>query len=88
MAALKQSFVDSGLDAIETKVIDAERTFADFEEFWDVALLSPNVGATIRAMPAKDHEALKANVRDRLKAGSGKLTATGKANAIKARARA
>lgn len=88
MAALKQSFVDSGLDAIETKVIEVERTFADFEEFWDVALLSPSVGATIKALPAKDHEALKANVREGLKAGSGKLTAAGKANAIKARVRA
>jgi ubiquinone/menaquinone biosynthesis C-methylase UbiE len=88
MAVLKQSFVDSGLDAIETKVIDAERTFAGFEEFWDIALLSPSVGAAIKALPAKDHEALKADVRGRLKAGNGTLTATATANAIKARVRA
>lgn len=87
MAALEQSFVDSGLDAIETKAIDAERTFVSFEEFWDVVLLSPGVGPTIKAMPARDHDALKANVRQGLKAGSGKVTATGKANAIKARVR-
>lgn len=88
MSALKQSFVDAGLDAVETKVIEVARTFASFEEYWDIALMSPSVGARNKALPAKDREALKASVRERLKAGSDKLTAIAKANAIKATVRA
>jgi ubiquinone/menaquinone biosynthesis C-methylase UbiE len=85
MAALEQSFVDAGLEAVETKVIDVERSFAGFEEFWEIALLSPNVGAKIQGSPPSDRESLKASVRDRLKPGSGKLTTTARANAIKAK---
>ncbi len=87
MIALRKSFVDAGLDDIETTEIRVERDFADYSDFWNTALLSPSVGASIKALPAKDFETLKTRVRERLKPGSGKLTAQARANAIKAKVR-
>jgi hypothetical protein len=62
------------------------RNFADFDEFWTINLMSPNMGPTIAAMAPGDAERLKAGVRARLPAdATGRITHTGRANAVKGR---
>ena len=60
-----------------------ERTFASFEDYWSIGQKSSTVGAALRGMTPGDTEKLKQRVRDRLQAGAGPLTLSGRANAIK-----
>ena len=70
---------------IETRVITVNRTFASFDEFWNIAMTS-SVGAIIGKMPATDVDGLKSRVRGRLTSDSaGRITGAAHANAIKGR---
>jgi ubiquinone/menaquinone biosynthesis C-methylase UbiE len=83
---LGKLWTGAGLDAVETREITVSRTFADFDEFWTINSMSPNIGQSIAAMSAGDAERLKAGVRARLPAdGAGRITYTGRANAVKGR---
>jgi len=84
--ALHELWVDAGLDAIETREIDVQRTFNDFDDFWTTTLLIPVLRPTFAAMPPKDREILKARVRERLPAdATGRITYEARANAVKGR---
>jgi ubiquinone/menaquinone biosynthesis C-methylase UbiE len=86
MAALRELWKGAGLDAIETKEITVERSFADFDDFWTTALLGASVGPTVGAMASGDAELLKTRVRARLPAdATGRITCSARANAIKGR---
>ena len=86
--ALRELWAGAGLDAVETREITVQRTFADFDEFWTINLMAPSVGPTVAAMPPGDAEQLKARVRARLPAdASGRITCAGRANAVKGRRR-
>jgi ubiquinone/menaquinone biosynthesis C-methylase UbiE len=70
---------------IETRVITVNRTFASFDEFWNIAMTS-SVGTIIGKMPATDVDGLKSRVRGRLTSDSaGRITGAARANAIKGR---
>lgn len=76
----------AGLEAIETRAITVERTFASFDEVWETSLFSASIGAKIRAMPTADVQILKDRLRARLPAGaSGRITCSARANAVKGR---
>jgi hypothetical protein len=76
----------AGLDAIETKEIDVQRTFEDFDDFWNTTLLIPILRPTFATMPSKDKDILKARVRDRIRAdAAGRITHEASANAVKGR---
>src|SRR5205085_1531542 len=47
MSALQTLWKNAGLEAIDTKQITVERTFSDFEDFWNTTLLGPSIGPTI-----------------------------------------
>jgi ubiquinone/menaquinone biosynthesis C-methylase UbiE len=84
MEALQQLWTGAGLAAVQTREISVQRTFADFDEFWSITLLSPSVGPAVAAMPSDQIELLKSRVRARLSAESaGTITCAGRANAIK-----
>lgn len=88
MEALVDLWVGAGLDAVETREITVQRTFADFDDFWTINLMAPSVGPTVAAMLPGDAERLKARVRARLPAdASGRITCAGRANAVKGRRR-
>jgi hypothetical protein len=77
---------NAGLDAIETREIDVQRTFEDFDDLWTTTLLIPVLRPTFAAMPPKDREILKARVRERLPAdATGRITYEARANAVKGR---
>jgi ubiquinone/menaquinone biosynthesis C-methylase UbiE len=83
---MRELWTGAGLDAVETREITVQRSFADFEEFWTINRMSPNTGPIIAAMAPGDAERLKAGVRARLPAdGAGYITCAGRANAVKGR---
>lgn len=85
MEAMRDLWTEVGLDAVETKEITVQRTFADFDDFWTICLGS-SVGPQVAAMPSRDVEVLKARVRARLPADiAGRITYGARANAVKGR---
>jgi len=85
MEAMRELWTGAGLDAVETKEITVQRTFADFDDFWTICLGS-SVGPQVAAMPSRDVEVLKARVRARLPSDrAGRITYSARANAVKGR---
>lgn len=86
LEALRDLWTDAGLEAVETREITVQRTFADFDDFWTTSLLGSSVGPTIAAMAPGDAELLKSRVRARLPAdAAGSITYAARANAVKGR---
>ena len=84
--ALQQLWSDASLVAIETREIEVQRTFDDFDDFWTTTLLIPTLRPTFAAMPPKDAELLRTRVRARLPAdAAGRITYGARANAVKGR---
>ncbi len=86
MEALRDLWTGADLDAVETREISVQRTFAAFDNFWTTTLLGSSVGPTIAAMAPGDVEPLKMRVRARLPADeTGRITYGARANAVKGR---
>jgi ubiquinone/menaquinone biosynthesis C-methylase UbiE len=84
--ALRTLWAGAGLEAVETRDITVQRTFTDFDDFWTTSLLGGGTAQALAAIPAADVEGLKTRVRARLPADSaGRITCSGRANAIKGR---
>jgi SAM-dependent methyltransferase len=76
----------AGLEAIETREITVERTFADMDDYWTTIHGGPGVGSKLSAMNPADLEQLKSRLRALYPAdASGRITYTSRANAIKGR---
>jgi len=85
-AALRDLWTGAGLAAVKTRVMAAERSFADFDEFWDVAVAGTLLKQAIAAMDSATVERLKGRVRANLPAdGAGRITYRSRANAVKGR---
>ena len=84
--ALRDVWTGAGLEAVETREISVQRTFADFDDFWTTTLQGSSVGPTIAAMTSGDVELLKTQVRARLPSGpAGRIAYGARANAVKGR---
>ncbi len=84
--ALQDLWTGAGLEAVETREITVQRTFADFDDLWTTSLLAPSVGPLLAAMAPADVETLKARVRARVPAdAAGRITHGARANAVKGR---
>jgi SAM-dependent methyltransferase len=75
----------AGLEGIETREIMVERTFADFDDYWQTIIGGPSAGRQIRALPDADRARFTARLRERLPApdANGALTMSARANAIR-----
>ncbi|MBL8191055.1 MAG: class I SAM-dependent methyltransferase [Acidobacteria bacterium] len=83
---LRDLWTEAGLEAIETREIIVQRTFADFDDYWTTVLGAPSVGATLRATASAEQEPLKEALRKRLPAdAAGHITYSARANAVKGR---
>jgi len=83
---MRQLWKGAGLEAVETREVPVQRTFADFEDFWTTSLAASSIAPTIAAMALKDAEQLKNRVRARVPADAmGRITTGARANAIKGR---
>jgi SAM-dependent methyltransferase len=84
MENLRGLWTGAGLDRIETREITVQRTFADFDDFWNTMLLGASIKATVATMTPDQLEHLKQKVRTRLAADHGNpITTSARANAIK-----
>ena len=82
--ALRELWTGAVLDAIETREITVQRTFADFDEFWTTNLMAPSVGPTVAAMAPGDVQRLKVRVKASLRSdAAGRITCGARANAVK-----
>lgn len=86
LAALEDFWSAAGLLEIKTREITVQRTFADFDEFWNVETKAPSTAPVIAVMPAADVAALMRRVRARLPADAdGRITYSARAHAISGR---
>ena len=84
--AMRELWTGAGLEAVETREITVQRTFADFDDYWTTILGGPSVGPQLAAMASEDVAVLKARMRARLPADStGGISYGARANAIKGR---
>jgi SAM-dependent methyltransferase len=84
--ALRDLWRGAGLEAVETREIAVQRTFADFDDYWATVLLGPSVGPPLAAMASEETALLKERMRARLPAdAAGRITYGARANAIKGR---
>ena len=88
MEALQALWTGAGLDALETRQIRVQRTFADFDDYWMTILGGASVGPKLAAMAPAQVALLKARMRARLPADpTGRITYGACANAVKGRVR-
>ena len=86
LEAMRGLWSDAGLDAVDTRQITVQRTFADFDDYWTTILGGPSVGAKLAAMASEDLARLKTRMRARLPAdATGRITYSATANAVKGR---
>jgi len=84
--ALQKLWTEAGLVDVETRLIDVERGFVDFEDFWGAAMQAPTLGQFFAAMPPDDLAGIKSRVHARLREDDeGRITYGAWANAIKGR---
>jgi len=84
--ALQDLWTAAGLEAVETYAITAQRTFADFADYWATVLGGPSVGRQIAAMTPDALADLQARTRACLPADAGdRITCGARANAVKGR---
>lgn len=86
MDALQELWSGADLEAIETRAISVQRTFADFDDYWRTILGGPSVSARLGAMKPEELLLLKARMRPCLQMDpAGRITCGARANAIKGR---
>jgi SAM-dependent methyltransferase len=84
--SLRRLWAGAGLQAVETREIVVERTFASFDEFWATSTITGGVRPPLDAMTADERTTLKARVRARLPTdATGHVTRRARANAVKGR---
>jgi SAM-dependent methyltransferase len=82
--AMRDLWIGADLDAVDTREITVQRTFADFDDYWTTILGAPSAGTTLAAMTSEHLAVLKARMRVRLPADAGgHITYSARANAVK-----
>lgn len=77
-------WADAGLQAVQTRVIDVQRTFADFDDYWATVAGAPSARSALAAMPAQTHAEFRDRMRVRLNAPpQGPLTLSARAHAVR-----
>jgi ubiquinone/menaquinone biosynthesis C-methylase UbiE len=83
---LQQLWKDAGLLEVETRRIDVERSFVNFDDFWAASTLSGSIAPLFASMAPDVVEVIKTRVRAHLHEDSaGRVTRRAWANAIKGR---
>lgn len=81
---MRDLWAGAGLVDVEIRGIEVERKFADFEEFWAIALKSPTLAPTLAGMDPAVARDLKSRVRTRLALNAvGPITLNARAHAIR-----
>jgi len=76
----------AGLVEVETHEIGVQRTFADFDTFWEIARSGPRILPKVAGLSRDKVEVLKERLRARLVPdAAGRITYGARANAVKGR---
>lgn len=82
--ALRGFWTGAGLTAVETREIAVQRTFVDFDDYWETILGGASVGPLLAAMASKDLALLKTRICPHLPTDTtGRITYGARANAVK-----
>jgi SAM-dependent methyltransferase len=85
-AVMQGLWQQAGLTGVELRVFEIERTYASFEEYWNIVLGGPATSAALRAMQPAQLDELQARLRKRLPPDSaGRITCGARATGIKGR---
>lgn len=89
LEVLRELWTDAGLAEVETREITVLRTYSDFEDYWTTVLGGPSVAATLASSTPEQVAALRERVRAKLVEDSdGRITCSGRANAVMGRVQA
>jgi len=84
--AMTGFFQSAGFDDVETRTIEIEVSYADFDDYWTSQTALPNPAVqTLRKMPEADVARLKDDLRQRLVGQDGRVKYGARANAVKGR---
>jgi SAM-dependent methyltransferase len=84
--SMRDLWTGAGLASVETREINVQRTFADFDDYWATVRRGPSVGPGLASMAPEALALLKERMRARLPAdAAGHITYSARANAIKGR---
>jgi ubiquinone/menaquinone biosynthesis C-methylase UbiE len=85
---MQQLWQDAGLADVTTRAITVERSFASFEEYWDIVQGGPNLSRTLAGLSVQQGSLLQARMRERLTPDAmGRIIYPARANAISGRMR-
>src|SRR6185369_3408456 len=80
---LRRLWSAEALEYIQTRQIEVERTFADFEDYWSTIQGGPAFSPILKAMPQADLDGLKTRLRARLPVSAdGRITYAARAYAV------
>ncbi len=80
---LARLWTDAGLSEVETREITASRSFPTFEEYWTTATSAPGIGPVLARLGTEEVDVIRNSVHRSL--GSGQITISGRAHAVKGR---
>jgi SAM-dependent methyltransferase len=84
--AMRELWARAGLDAVQTREITVQRTFADSDDFWEAVFGGPSLGPKLAAMTPANLLLLKARVNASLSEdASGRISCSARANAVRGR---
>ena len=82
--SMRALWIGASLDAVESREITLQRTFANFDDYWTTILGGASVRPGLASMTSEDLALLKARMRARLPADApGVITYSARANAVK-----
>jgi len=86
LEAMLELWTGAGLEAVETRPITVQRTFASFDDYWATILGGPSLAPKLATMSAADLAQLRDRMRARLPAdATGRITYSARAHAVKGR---
>jgi SAM-dependent methyltransferase len=84
--ALRAAWREARLESIDSREIVVQRSFVDFDTFWDTTTQSVSIAAVLAKMTTKDVASLKDRLRARVPPdATGRIVCSGRANAIRGR---
>ena len=86
LEAMQELWSGAGLEAVETRPITVQRTYAGFDDYWATILGGPSIAPKLATMSAADLAQLRERMRARLPAdAAGRISCSARAHAVKGR---
>lgn len=81
----RQLWLDAGLEDVQCKVVEVERTFRDFDDMWSSFMVA-SVGRVVDGLDERTRDMLRRTVREKMhEASDGSITYASRANCVKGR---